>query len=136
MDSGHSDFSILPTNHAYHFSSVGTVNYHSRETTVEGNLETIKRIVKFMFSENLASKPGNILIRDNPRTTPLFLPKQISWCIKNLRQESSLHLDVASRCPMVLPISGLQSTLILLLPKSRGSTNTTWVNVNHEAWDL
>ena len=85
---------------------------------------------------NLASKPSNILIRDNPRTTPLLLPEQISWCIKNLRQESSLHLDVASRCPMVLPISGLQSTLILLLPKSRGSTNTTWVNVNHEAWDL
>ena len=29
----------------------------------------------------------------------------------------------------MLPISGLQSTLILLLPKSRGSTKTTWVRV-------
>ena len=89
-----------------------------------------------MYSENLASKPGNILIRDNPRTTPFLLPENISRCINNLRQETSLHLDVASRCPMVLPISGLQSTLILLLPKSRGSTNTTWVNVNHETWNL
>ena len=89
-----------------------------------------------MYSENLASKPGDILIRDNPRATPLLLPERISRWINNLRQESSLHLDVASRCPMVLPISGLQSTLILLLPKSRGSTNTTWVNVNHETGDL
>ena len=62
MDSGHSDFSILLTNHAYHFSSVGTVNYHSRETTVEGNLKTIKKIVRFMYLDNLASKSGNILI--------------------------------------------------------------------------
>ena len=29
----------------------------------------------------------------------------------------------------MLPISGLQSTLILLLPKSRGSTKTTWMRV-------
>ena len=34
----------------------------AEEVADKDHLKTIKKIVKFVYSENLASKPGNILI--------------------------------------------------------------------------